>query len=77
MKFLFHTIILFDNKPVYYNVYGDEKGFFAEILDNPAKIRAAGDFDLRRECDSWVSSHNINNSILQVLGEEIESQSLA
>jgi len=77
LNFLFHTIILFDKIPVYYNIYSNANGYFAEILDNPSKVEKATDFDVRIEYESWVSSENIDNAILQVLGEEIISHSLA
>jgi hypothetical protein len=73
MNFLFHTIIYFDNVPVYYNVHRVKDGYFVEIQDNPAKIQSAADFHLRREYDAWVSSSNIDGSILQALGEQIVS----
>jgi hypothetical protein len=75
LNFLFHTIILFDKIPVYYNIYSNPNGYFAEILDNPEKLGKAADFDLRFENDSWVSSKNIDDAILQVLGEEIIAHS--
>jgi hypothetical protein len=71
VNFLFHTIILFDKIPVYYNIYSRANGYFAEILDNPSKVEKATDFDVRLEFGNWVSSENIDNAILQVLGEEI------
>jgi hypothetical protein len=75
LNFLFHTIIFFDNVPVYYNIYRKENGYFAEILDNPEKVVKAADFDVRFENENWVSSKNIGDVILQGLGEEIIGQS--
>jgi hypothetical protein len=40
-------------------------------------VEKATDFDVRLEFGNWVSSENIDNAILQVLGEEIISHSLA
>jgi hypothetical protein len=77
LNFLFHTIMLFDKIPVYYNIYSNANGYFAEILDNPSRAEKATDFDVRFEDDTWVSSKNIDSAILQVLGEEIITQSFA
>ena len=46
MEFLFHTIIYYNDKPVYYNVYRTSLGYFGEVIDNPKNVSEAIDFDL-------------------------------
>ena len=46
MDFLFHTIVYYNEKPVYYNVSRTSIGYFAEVVDNPHNVCEAIDFDL-------------------------------
>jgi hypothetical protein len=72
MRFLFHTLVDFDGKEVYYNIHSfNETCFWAGILDNPNDVKEAIDFVLDFIDGEWTCSVKLPDRAIEILGEEI------
>ena len=71
MNFLFHTIIEFDNIPVYYNVFKSNDHYFLEILHNPKQVSEAKSFTLYPCRMNRKSSELMQEKQIEILVEEI------
>jgi len=67
MNFLFHTIILFDDIRVYYNIYKDNEIYFAEVLGNPNNVITATNFTLQCKKERWNCSIGLSENQIQAL----------
>jgi hypothetical protein len=74
MNFLFHTAILFNKVPVYYNIYKDADLYFAEVLDNPNEVINAINFSLKMNTGKWICSIALNEKQIQTVVEEIKTK---
>lgn len=70
MSFLFHTIIYFEEKPVYFNVFrSGPTSYFFEILENPHSIIVTNfTFDLTKKS----ASIELTKAALEQLAEQID-----
>jgi hypothetical protein len=74
MKFLFHTVIMIEKKPVYYNVHQvSEERYYVELLQNTNNVAGAVDFYLTVQDNEWVSSDESFARDGRAIGEDIES----
>ena len=71
MNFLFHTIIEFDNIPVYYNVFKCNDHYFIEILENPKQVAEAKSFTLHPGGRTRKSSELMQEKQIEILMEQI------
>jgi hypothetical protein len=68
MDFLFHTILYFDNKPVYYDVHRKQNCYFIELLDNPENVK-----DIEEEFEIDIEDYREINRQKVILRNEIEA----
>jgi hypothetical protein len=71
MKFHFHTLVIYDEIPVYYNVHQYDDHYFVEILENPKNLPFARDFNLKLLDGNWYSSEILSRDQAERIGEEI------
>ena len=73
MKFLFHTLIMYEVVAVYYNIYSKEQHYLAEVLSNPSQLQDATNFELYNDNGEWHSSISLPTRCLDIVGEEIDN----
>ncbi|HSY60769.1 MAG TPA: hypothetical protein VK796_02785 [Cytophaga sp.] len=74
MHFLFHTVILFDGVPAWYNISKSSDGYFAELVENPHAIVGAASFNFYVEKGIGKFSISLDEKQGQVLIEELKSR---
>jgi hypothetical protein len=76
VQFLFHTVIMFDDVPVYYTIFKDRDHYFAELLENPRNVIEAASFIFSLKNGELKSSILLTSKQTQVLIEELESREI-